>query len=156
MQGVRVWSLVGEIRSHMPCSQTAKTKQMQYYNKFNKDFLKNGPKECFLFFFLKRGPWGWTELWVGSQTGGSRDWGLHSPEWTCPPSSPPTSKWIPQDLSPRSDQIPHWCFGELERLFFSSLLCVRRKWNQIYIGLRFHLSRWEVDKGGIFLLYCPG
>ena len=43
MQGVRVRSLVGELRSHMPRGQKTKTiKQKQYSNKFNKDF-KNGP-----------------------------------------------------------------------------------------------------------------
>jgi len=42
IQGVQVQSLVGELRSHKPLGQKAKTKQKQYYNKFNKDF-KNGP-----------------------------------------------------------------------------------------------------------------
>ena len=42
MQGVQVQSLVGELRSHMPCDQKKKTKQKQYCNEFNKDF-ENGP-----------------------------------------------------------------------------------------------------------------
>ena len=42
IQGVQVQSLVGELRSHKPLGQKAKTKQKQYYNKFNKDF-KNSP-----------------------------------------------------------------------------------------------------------------
>ena len=42
MQRVRVQSLVGELRSHVPCDQKTKTeKQEQYCNQFNKDF-KNG------------------------------------------------------------------------------------------------------------------
>ena len=42
-QGVRVRSLVGELRSHMPCGQKIQNiKQKQYCNKFSKDF-KNGP-----------------------------------------------------------------------------------------------------------------
>ena len=41
MQGVRVRSLVGELRSHMPCSQKNQNiKQKQYCHKFNKDFKK--------------------------------------------------------------------------------------------------------------------
>ena len=55
----------------MPCSQTAKTKQMQYYNKFNKDFLKNGPKECFLFFFFKE-----RSVRVDRTVGWFPDWGF--------------------------------------------------------------------------------
>ena len=48
MQSVLVRSLVGELRSHMPVSQSSKTetilqKLKQYCNKFNNDFLKNGP-----------------------------------------------------------------------------------------------------------------
>ena len=39
--GLRVPSLVGEPRSHMPWGQKQNTKQKQYYNKFSKDF-KNG------------------------------------------------------------------------------------------------------------------
>ena len=39
--GLQVWSLVGELRSHMPLRQKKKTKQnikqKQYCNKFNKD-----------------------------------------------------------------------------------------------------------------------
>ena len=43
LQEVRVSSLVGELRSHMPPVQkTRNIKQKQYCNKFNKDF-KNGP-----------------------------------------------------------------------------------------------------------------
>ena len=45
MLEVQVWSLVGKLRSCMPCGQKIKThtkKQKQYFNKFNKDF-KNGP-----------------------------------------------------------------------------------------------------------------
>ena len=38
MQGMRVWSLAGDLRSHMPRGQKTKTKQKQYCNKFNKDF----------------------------------------------------------------------------------------------------------------------
>ena len=37
MQWVWVRSLVGELRSHIPCDQKTKSvKQKQYYNKFNK------------------------------------------------------------------------------------------------------------------------
>ena len=37
MQGMQVWSLVGELRSHMPCSQKSQNiKQKQYCNKFNR------------------------------------------------------------------------------------------------------------------------
>ena len=44
-QGVQVWSLVGELRTHMPWNQKTKHKQQkQYCNKFNKDFL-NGPHQ---------------------------------------------------------------------------------------------------------------
>ena len=36
MQGVWVWFLVGDLRSHMPCSQKNQNKeQKQYCNKFN-------------------------------------------------------------------------------------------------------------------------
>ena len=43
IQGVRVRSLVGDLRSHRPRGQKTKTlQQKQYCNKFNKDF-KNGP-----------------------------------------------------------------------------------------------------------------
>ena len=42
IQGVQVQSLVGELRSHKPLGQKAKTKQKQYYNKFNK-YFKNSP-----------------------------------------------------------------------------------------------------------------
>ena len=49
MQKVRVQSLVGELRSLVPCDQKTKTeKQEQYCNQFNKDF-KNGlqkKKKC--------------------------------------------------------------------------------------------------------------
>ena len=41
----RVWSLVKELRSHMPHDQKKKKQninQKQYYYKFNKD-IKNGP-----------------------------------------------------------------------------------------------------------------
>ena len=39
--GVRVWSLVGELRSHMPRGQKNQNiKQKQYCNKFNKDLKK--------------------------------------------------------------------------------------------------------------------
>ena len=42
MQGVQVWSLVGELRPHMPCGQKNQNiKQEEYCNKLNKDF-KNG------------------------------------------------------------------------------------------------------------------
>ena len=45
MQGVRVQSLVGELRFHMPRGPPEnKTKQKQYFNTFNKDF-KNGPPQ---------------------------------------------------------------------------------------------------------------
>ena len=46
MHGVWVRFLVGEMRPHMPQGQTKipKTKQKQYYNKFNKDF-KNDPHQ---------------------------------------------------------------------------------------------------------------
>ena len=41
MQGVRVQSLVKELRSHMPCSQnTQNKKQKQYCHKFNKRLFK--------------------------------------------------------------------------------------------------------------------
>ena len=39
--GLRVPSLVGEPRSHIPRGQKQNTKQKQYYNNFSKDF-KNG------------------------------------------------------------------------------------------------------------------
>ena len=43
MQGTRVQSLVGELRSHMPRGQKSQNiEQKQYGNKFNKGF-KNGP-----------------------------------------------------------------------------------------------------------------
>ena len=42
IEGVQVQSLVGELRSHKPLGQKAKTKQKQYYNKFNK-YFKNSP-----------------------------------------------------------------------------------------------------------------
>ena len=41
MQGVQIWSLVGELSFHMPRGQK-KQKQKQYCNNFNKVF-KNGP-----------------------------------------------------------------------------------------------------------------
>ena len=45
-QGIKVLSLVEELRSHLPCGpkkeKTIFFKQKQYCNKFNKDF-KNGP-----------------------------------------------------------------------------------------------------------------
>ena len=45
MQGVRVQSLVRELRSHMSRGKINQNiKQKQYYNKFNKDF-KNGPHQ---------------------------------------------------------------------------------------------------------------
>ena len=45
VQGVWVWSLVGELKSHMPCGQKNQNiKQKQYCNKFSKDF-KNGPHQ---------------------------------------------------------------------------------------------------------------
>ena len=40
MQEVQVRSLVGELRSHIPCGKNIK--QKQYCNKFNKDLKKNG------------------------------------------------------------------------------------------------------------------
>ena len=39
LQGVQVRSLVGELRSHMPC-ENENINQNQYCNKFNKDFKK--------------------------------------------------------------------------------------------------------------------
>ena len=44
MQEVRVWLLVGELRSHMPQSQKKdqNIKEKQDYNEFDEDF-KNGP-----------------------------------------------------------------------------------------------------------------
>ena len=42
MQGVRVQSLVGELRSHMPRGQKTEAKQKQYCNKLSKDF-RSGP-----------------------------------------------------------------------------------------------------------------
>ena len=49
MQGMQVWSLVRDIRSHLPCSQRNQNmKQKKYCNKFNKDF-KNDPHEKNLF-----------------------------------------------------------------------------------------------------------
>ena len=45
MQGVRVRSLLRELRSHMPRGQENQNiKQKQYCNKFNKDF-KSGPHQ---------------------------------------------------------------------------------------------------------------
>jgi len=41
---VRVQSLVGELRSHMPCSQNIE-KQKQYCNRFNKDFKSGSHKK---------------------------------------------------------------------------------------------------------------
>ena len=38
MQGLQVWSLVGELRLHIP--QANKSKQKQYCNRFNKDLKK--------------------------------------------------------------------------------------------------------------------
>ena len=53
-QGVRVQSLVRDLRSHTPCDQKTKTyKQNQYFNKFNKDF-KRGPYLKKNFFFKQR------------------------------------------------------------------------------------------------------
>ena len=52
--GVQVWSLVRELRSHLPQSRKNQTiKQRQYCNKFNKDF-KTGPhqKNQFFLFFV--------------------------------------------------------------------------------------------------------
>ena len=48
MQEVKVWSLIRELRSHMPWDQKKKQKaenkktmkQKQYYKKFNKDLEK--------------------------------------------------------------------------------------------------------------------
>ena len=50
VQGLRVQSLVGELRAL--AAKKPKHKQKQYCNKFNKDFL-NGPHKNK--FFLKRG-----------------------------------------------------------------------------------------------------
>ena len=45
MQGMRVQSLIEELRSHMPPRQkTQRIKQKQYGNKLSKDF-KNGPHQ---------------------------------------------------------------------------------------------------------------
>ena len=48
VQGVRVWSLVRELRSHMPPGQKKKKKpnrkQKQHCNKFNK-YFKSGPHQ---------------------------------------------------------------------------------------------------------------
>jgi len=41
MYGVQVRSLIGDLRSHIPCSQNQNIKQEEYCNQFNKD-LKNG------------------------------------------------------------------------------------------------------------------
>ena len=39
MQGVQVQSLLGKLRSHLPCGQKKQSiKQKQYCNKLNKDF----------------------------------------------------------------------------------------------------------------------
>ena len=49
-QGIWVWSLVRQWRSHMTCglkTKTLKKKKKQYYNKFNKDF-KNSPPQKIL------------------------------------------------------------------------------------------------------------
>ena len=41
MQGLRVWSLVGDLKSHVPHGQKKQNiRQKQYCNKFNKDFQK--------------------------------------------------------------------------------------------------------------------
>ena len=41
IHGVWVWSLVGELTSHLPHGpKTENIKQVQYCNKFNKDFKK--------------------------------------------------------------------------------------------------------------------
>jgi len=50
MQGVQVWSLVGELRSHMPWAK--KLKQKQCCNKFNKALKKK--KEILAKFCQKR------------------------------------------------------------------------------------------------------
>ena len=42
--GVRVRSLVGELKSHASRPKNQNVKQKQYCNKFNKDF-KNGPHQ---------------------------------------------------------------------------------------------------------------
>ena len=45
MEGMRVWSLVGELRSHIPRGpKNQNIKQKQYCNKFDKGF-KNGPQK---------------------------------------------------------------------------------------------------------------
>ena len=48
--GVQVQFLVGELRSHIPCSPRKqnikkKTHQKSYCNKFNEDFITYGPRE---------------------------------------------------------------------------------------------------------------
>ena len=46
--GVRVQSLVGELRSQVPCSQKKQNiKYKQYCTKFNKDIFLNGPISFF-------------------------------------------------------------------------------------------------------------
>ena len=40
MKGLQVWSLLGELRSHMPQGQKTKTQNIKHCNKFNKDFKK--------------------------------------------------------------------------------------------------------------------
>ena len=48
MQGVQVQSLVGELRSHMPCGQKNQNiKQKQCCNKVNKDFKNRSYQKTF-------------------------------------------------------------------------------------------------------------
>ena len=73
VQGVWVWSLVGDLGSHMPhSSKNQNIKQKQYYNKFSKEFKNDSHqkisfKKCtleitmlgtrYLLFLIRRGNW---------------------------------------------------------------------------------------------------
>ena len=61
MKGLQVWSLLRELRSHMPQGQKTKTQNIKHCNKFNKDFKKK--KISFkLEWDHPTPPWGpWTE-----------------------------------------------------------------------------------------------
>ena len=51
LQEMWVQSLVGELRSHMPCNQKNQNtqKEKQYCDEFNKDF-KHGPHQKYIYF----------------------------------------------------------------------------------------------------------
>ena len=61
MQGVQVWSLVGELRSHISHSQKKKKSQSRGSKKLNKDF-KNGPHQIKIFKRRKKKRLSWQTL----------------------------------------------------------------------------------------------